>query len=60
LAAAAYPCQRIEIDGPLSATIVHAQYNTPVGMYSADQIVNTLVNTAAAKGTEVQDPFVFG
>ncbi|XP_076826036.1 uncharacterized protein LOC143471837 isoform X2 [Clavelina lepadiformis] len=59
VAAAAYPCQRIEIEGPLSATIVHAQYNTPVGMYSANQIVNTLVHTAAAKGAEVPDPEAF-
>uniref|UniRef100_H2ZFU4 PDZ domain-containing protein n=1 Tax=Ciona savignyi TaxID=51511 RepID=H2ZFU4_CIOSA len=59
-AAAAYPCQPIEIEGPVSATIVHAQYNTPVGMYSANQIVNTLVSTAAAKGAEVPDAGVFG
>ncbi|XP_002127704.2 PDZ and LIM domain protein 3 isoform X2 [Ciona intestinalis] len=54
-AAAAYPCQPIEIEGPVSATIVHAQYNTPVGMYSANQIVNTLVTTAHAQGADVPE-----
>ena len=60
VAAAAYPSRKIEIDGPVSATIVHSQYNTPVGMYSANQIANTLVNTAAARGAKVPDPEVFG
>nr|XP_026696662.1 PDZ and LIM domain protein 3 isoform X1 [Ciona intestinalis] len=60
-AAAAYPCQPIEIEGPVSATIVHAQYNTPVGMYSANQIVNTLVTTAHAQGADVPEPqSIFG
>ncbi|XP_039273039.2 PDZ and LIM domain protein 3-like [Styela clava] len=58
-AAQAHPNQPIEIEGPLSATVVHAQYNTPVGLYSGNQIVNTLVGTAAAKGAKVPNPDTF-
>lgn len=59
-AAQAHPNQPITIEGPVSGTVVHAQYNTPVGLYSGNQIVNTLVETAAARGANVPDPATFG
>jgi hypothetical protein len=45
--------------GPINGKITHAQYNTPLNMYSDPQIVTTLVSQAVASGAEINDPNVF-
>jgi hypothetical protein len=45
--------------GPINGKITHAQYNTPLNMYSDPQIVTTLVSQAVASGAEINDPKVF-
>lgn len=54
----------IEVRGPGGkATIVHAQYNTPISMYSQDAIMDAIAGQSQAKGQEsgalpVKDPVV--
>ncbi|XP_029933277.1 LIM domain-binding protein 3b isoform X3 [Myripristis murdjan] len=54
----------IEVKGPGGkATIVHAQYNTPISMYSQDAIMDAIAGQSQAKGHEggvlpVKDPVV--
>ncbi|KAM3860146.1 LIM domain-binding protein 3b [Diretmus argenteus] len=54
----------IEVRGPGGkATIVHAQYNTPISMYSQDAIMDAIAGQSQAKGHEggalpVKDPVV--
>lgn len=41
----------IEVRGPGGkATIVHAQYNTPISMYSQDAIMDAIAGQSQAKG----------
>lgn len=41
----------IEVKGPGGkATIVHAQYNTPISMYSQDAIMDAIAGQSQAKG----------
>ncbi|XP_062374422.1 LIM domain-binding protein 3b isoform X2 [Sardina pilchardus] len=43
----------IEVKGPGGkATIIHAQYNTPISMYSQDAIMDAIAGQAQAKGHE--------
>jgi hypothetical protein len=50
----------IEIQaGPINGMITHAQYNTPLTMYSDTQIVSTLMSQAVASGAEIQDASFF-
>lgn len=43
----------IEVKGPGGkATIVHAQYNTPISMYSQDAIMDAIAGQSQAKGHE--------
>lgn len=47
----------IEVRGPGGkATIVHAQYNTPISMYSQDAIMDAIAGQSQAKGHERYDP----
>ncbi|XP_023676216.1 LIM domain-binding protein 3b isoform X2 [Paramormyrops kingsleyae] len=54
----------IEVKGPGGkATIIHAQYNTPISMYSQDAIMDAIAGQAQARGNEmsalpVKDPLV--
>ncbi|XP_060951249.1 LIM domain-binding protein 3b [Limanda limanda] len=54
----------IEVRGPGGkATIVHAQYNTPISMYSQDAIMDAIAGQSQAKGHEggvlpLKDPVV--
>ncbi|XP_062374423.1 LIM domain-binding protein 3b isoform X3 [Sardina pilchardus] len=55
----------IEVKGPGGkATIIHAQYNTPISMYSQDAIMDAIAGQAQAKGHEgastlpIKDPLV--
>ncbi|XP_030255679.1 LIM domain-binding protein 3b isoform X3 [Sparus aurata] len=54
----------IEVKGPGGkATIVHAQYNTPISMYSQDAIMDAIAGQSQAKGHDsgalpVKDPVV--
>eukprot|EP00079_Xenopus_tropicalis_P027446 XP_012821735.1 PREDICTED: LIM domain-binding protein 3 isoform X6 [Xenopus tropicalis] len=55
----------IEVKGPGGkATIIHAQYNTPISMYSQDAIMDAIAGQAQARGSEmssnlpVKDPLV--
>nr|XP_033797927.1 LIM domain-binding protein 3 isoform X2 [Geotrypetes seraphini] len=55
----------IEVKGPGGkATIIHAQYNTPISMYSQDAIMDAIAGQAQARGSEitsnltVKDPHV--
>ncbi|XP_068114700.1 LIM domain-binding protein 3 isoform X5 [Hyperolius riggenbachi] len=55
----------IEVKGPGGkATIIHAQYNTPISMYSQDAIMDAIAGQAQARGNElsgnipVKDPHV--
>ncbi|XP_040885095.1 LIM domain-binding protein 3b isoform X2 [Toxotes jaculatrix] len=54
----------IEVRGPGGkATIVHAQYNTPISMYSQDAIMDAIAGQSQAKGHDsgvlpVKDPVV--
>jgi len=52
-AALLHPRQPIAIEGPISGTILHSQYNTPVQMYSSGQIINTMVSSAGVRGNDV-------
>uniref|UniRef100_A0A8C6V4D4 LIM domain binding 3b n=1 Tax=Neogobius melanostomus TaxID=47308 RepID=A0A8C6V4D4_9GOBI len=46
----------IEVRGPGGkATIVHAQYNTPISMYSQDAIMDAIAGQSQAKGHEGED-----
>lgn len=41
----------IEVTGPGGkATIIHAQYNTPISMYSQDAIMDAIAGQSQAKG----------
>ncbi|XP_038164255.1 LIM domain-binding protein 3-like isoform X1 [Cyprinodon tularosa] len=43
----------IEVTGPGGkATIIHAQYNTPISLYSQDAIMDTIAGQSQAKGHE--------
>ncbi|XP_040292880.1 LIM domain-binding protein 3 isoform X14 [Bufo bufo] len=55
----------IEVKGPGGkATIIHAQYNTPISMYSQDAIMDAIAGQAHARGSDltgnlpVKDPLV--
>ncbi|XP_041424856.1 LIM domain-binding protein 3 isoform X9 [Xenopus laevis] len=55
----------IEVKGPGGkATIVHAQYNTPISMYSQDAIMDAIAGQAQARGSDmssnlpVKDPLI--
>ncbi|XP_073541976.1 LIM domain-binding protein 3 isoform X5 [Phyllobates terribilis] len=55
----------IEVKGPGGkATIIHAQYNTPISMYSQDAIMDAIAGQAQARGSDlsgnvpVKDPHV--
>ncbi|XP_036402119.1 LIM domain-binding protein 3a isoform X2 [Megalops cyprinoides] len=55
----------IEVKGPGGkATIIHAQYNTPISMYSQDAIMDAIAGQSQARGSElsstlpVKDPLV--
>ncbi|KAM6443689.1 LIM domain-binding protein 3 isoform 11-T17 [Liasis olivaceus] len=55
----------IEVKGPGGkATIIHAQYNTPISMYSQDAIMDAIAGQAQAQGGEfagslpVKDPHI--
>ncbi|XP_028331822.1 LIM domain-binding protein 3b isoform X2 [Gouania willdenowi] len=54
----------IEVKGPGGkATIVHAQYNTPISMYSQDAIMDAIAGQSQAKGHDggvlpVKDPVI--
>ncbi|KAL4612940.1 LIM domain-binding protein 3-like isoform X2 [Arapaima gigas] len=54
----------IEVKGPGGkATIIHAQYNTPISMYSQDAIMDAIAGQAQARGNEMsalplKDPLV--
>ncbi|XP_068114697.1 LIM domain-binding protein 3 isoform X3 [Hyperolius riggenbachi] len=44
----------IEVKGPGGkATIIHAQYNTPISMYSQDAIMDAIAGQAQARGNEL-------
>lgn len=44
----------IEVKGPGGkATIIHAQYNTPISMYSQDAIMDAIAGQAQAQGGEL-------
>ncbi|XP_029962195.1 LIM domain-binding protein 3 [Salarias fasciatus] len=46
--------QPIEVKGPGGkATIIHAQYNTPISMYSQDAIMDAIAGQTQAKGHDV-------
>ncbi|KAL6094811.1 ldb3 [Pungitius sinensis] len=46
----------IEVRGPGGkATIVHAQYNTPISMYSQDAIMDAIAGQSQAKGHESEE-----
>jgi len=45
----------IEVKGPGGkATIIHAQYNTPISMYSQDAIMDAIAGQAQARGNEMR------
>uniref|UniRef100_A0A1A8G3B3 LIM-domain binding factor 3a n=1 Tax=Nothobranchius korthausae TaxID=1143690 RepID=A0A1A8G3B3_9TELE len=47
----------IEVKGPGGkATIIHAQYNTPISMYSQDSIMDTIAGQSQAKGHDPSLP----
>ncbi|KAM8923832.1 LIM domain-binding protein 3 isoform 5-T5 [Pelodytes ibericus] len=55
----------IEVKGPGGkATIIHAQYNTPISMYSQDAIMDAIAGQAQARGSDlsgnlpVKDPLI--
>ncbi|KAL7384041.1 hypothetical protein ABVT39_023199 [Epinephelus coioides] len=52
---AALPTHKpIEVKGPGGkATIIHAQYNTPISMYSQDSIMDAIAGQTQGKGHEV-------
>ncbi|XP_037536393.1 LIM domain-binding protein 3 isoform X1 [Nematolebias whitei] len=44
----------IEVKGPGGkATIIHAQYNTPISMYSQDAIMDTIAGQSQVKGHDI-------
>ncbi|KAI5623447.1 LIM domain binding 3, partial [Silurus asotus] len=45
----------IEVKGPGGkATIIHAQYNTPISMYSQDAIMDAIAGQAQARGSDMR------
>ncbi|XP_044156236.1 LIM domain-binding protein 3 isoform X8 [Bufo gargarizans] len=47
----------IEVKGPGGkATIIHAQYNTPISMYSQDAIMDAIAGQAQARGSDLTGP----
>ncbi|KAL0177869.1 hypothetical protein M9458_026763, partial [Cirrhinus mrigala] len=38
---------------PIEATIIHAQYNTPISMYSQDAIMDAIAGQSQARGSEM-------
>ncbi|XP_040292873.1 LIM domain-binding protein 3 isoform X8 [Bufo bufo] len=47
----------IEVKGPGGkATIIHAQYNTPISMYSQDAIMDAIAGQAHARGSDLTGP----
>lgn len=45
----------IEVKGPGGkATIIHAQYNTPISMYSQDAIMDAIAGQAQARGSDLR------
>lgn len=45
----------IEVKGPGGkATIIHAQYNTPISMYSQDAIMDAIAGQAQARGNDLR------
>lgn len=52
----------IEVKGPGGkATIIHAQYNTPISMYSQDAIMDAIAGQAQARGGDMsEDPAAAG
>uniref|UniRef100_A0A8C5Q6F6 LIM domain binding 3 n=1 Tax=Leptobrachium leishanense TaxID=445787 RepID=A0A8C5Q6F6_9ANUR len=47
----------IEVKGPGGkATIIHAQYNTPISMYSQDAIMDAIAGQAQARGSDMSGP----
>ncbi|KAG9344523.1 hypothetical protein JZ751_011193 [Albula glossodonta] len=47
----------IEVKGPGGkATIIHAQYNTPISMYSQDAIMDAIAGQSQARGNEMSSP----
>uniref|UniRef100_A0A3P9P9B5 LIM domain binding 3a n=1 Tax=Poecilia reticulata TaxID=8081 RepID=A0A3P9P9B5_POERE len=45
----------IEVTGPGGkATIIHAQYNTPISLYSQDAIMDTIAGQSQAKGHDMK------
>ncbi|XP_032868557.1 LIM domain-binding protein 3 isoform X6 [Amblyraja radiata] len=47
----------IEVKGPGGkATIIHAQYNTPISMYSQDAIMDAIAGQAHARGSDLSSP----
>ncbi|XP_016412339.1 LIM domain-binding protein 3-like isoform X6 [Sinocyclocheilus rhinocerous] len=56
----------IEVKGPGGkATIIHAQYNTPISMYSQDAIMDAIAGQSQARGSELSgnetdSPLSFG
>uniref|UniRef100_H2ZI95 PDZ domain-containing protein n=2 Tax=Ciona savignyi TaxID=51511 RepID=H2ZI95_CIOSA len=45
--------QAVVMKGPGSSKVVHAQYNTPMGMYSNDNIMDTVQAQAQSKGVSL-------
>jgi len=41
---------RVQMEGPGKSTVVHAQYNTPMGMYSDDNILDSVQAQAYSMG----------
>jgi len=44
------PHLRVQMEGPGKSTVVHAQYNTPMGMYSDDNILDSVQAQAHSMG----------
>jgi len=44
------PHLRVQMEGPGKSTVVHAQYNTPMGMYSDDNILDSVQAQAYSMG----------
>ncbi|XP_057198967.1 LIM domain-binding protein 3a isoform X5 [Triplophysa rosa] len=48
----------IEVKGPGGkATIIHAQYNTPISMYSQDAIMDAIAGQSQARGSELSGAY---
>uniref|UniRef100_A0AAR2JBJ1 LIM domain binding 3a n=1 Tax=Pygocentrus nattereri TaxID=42514 RepID=A0AAR2JBJ1_PYGNA len=49
----------IEVKGPGGkATIIHAQYNTPISMYSQDAIMDAIAGQSQARGAELSGAYM--